>query len=175
MPKLRFRPRKWISKLKEDLQRRMQIILFASFFAADVLASAVLFRIAPLDPVCIWYPNVWVYGMGHLVSTLLVVLVIAILWWIIGNPGAWESICRTRQRRRTLYLGGLAGAAIDLTSSIDMRYIPFSDLPHIATSGSILPWLLLRAVIWTVVYAAVGLTFLQVFNLRLRSRSHPTN
>jgi len=149
----------------------MQIILFISFFAGDVLASAVLFRIAPLSPVCIGYPSLLVYGMGHLVSALLVVLAIALLWWLIGNPGAWESICRTRQRRKILYYGGLAGAGIDLISSVLMRYLAFSELPHFAILSSITLWLLLRLVIWAAGYLVVGSILLQVFRLRLRSRS----
>ena len=149
----------------------MQVVLFLSFVVGDITASIVLFRIAPFNPICIWYPSLLVYGMGHLVTSLIMVVVIGLIWCLLGNHAAWESICRTRQRRKILYYGGLAGAGIDLISSVLMRYLAFSELPHFAILSSITLWLLLRLVIWAAGYLVVGSILLQVFRLRLRSRS----
>ena len=149
----------------------MQVVLFLSFVVGDVTASIVLFRIAPFNPICIWYPSLLVYGMGHLVTSLIMVVVIGLIWCLLGNHAAWESICRTRQRGRVLYQAAFAGLAIDLCTSIAMRYIePRGDTPHYGISGNVALWLLLRAGIWTIAYAVMGYIFLLIFHLKLKSR-----
>jgi hypothetical protein len=145
----------------------MQIVLFLCFLIAEIAASAGLFRIAPLSPVCTWYPNVWIYVAGHFIASFLVVAVIAIGWWAIGNMAYWESICRTRDRRRTLFRAGLAGLGIELLASLLLHTISTLDVMQ---QGSILLWLLLRAVLWAVAYAVAGGIVLWLLKLELRSR-----
>ncbi len=149
----------------------MQVVLFVSFLVAEVAASIVLFRIAPLNPVCVLYPNVWAYTTGQLIASLLVLLAIAIGWWLVGNTAFWESICRTQQRGRVLFQAGLVGLGIDLVSSLLSGYIAsFNDGLRLLPQQNILPWLLLRAGIWAVAYSATGAVFLWVLHLDLKSR-----
>lgn len=168
----RFRPRKWLAQVRADLERRMQVVLFISFFTAEIAASVAFYRIAPGNPICIWYANVWSYGTGHLIMSFLVVLAIAAAWWFIGNPAFWGAICRTRQRGRVLLQAGLAGLGIDLASNLLARsYISsFNDGMHFGAQSSIAPWLLLRAALWATAYVAAGVGFLWILHLDLKSR-----
>jgi len=152
----------------------MQIVLFLSFFVAEIAASALLFQIAPLNPICVWYPSGWVYALGHFIPTLLVVLVTTIVWCVIGNPAFWESICRTHERSKVLLNAGLAGLGIDLIASLLAYYVASFNAGG-PGPDHILPWLLLRAGLWSVAYAAAGGAFLGVLQLDLRSRRIMSN
>jgi hypothetical protein len=149
----------------------MQVVLFISLFVAEMAASFALFRIDPMNPVCVVYPSVWAYVTGHLMTSALILLAIATGWWLAGNMAEWESICRTRQRSKVLVQAGLYGLGIDLVSSLISRYIAsLNDGPHPVAQESILPWLVLRGGLWSGAYYAMGTVFLCVLQLKLRSR-----
>jgi hypothetical protein len=104
-------------------------------------------------------------------TTFLILVVIAIGWWLMGNLAFWESICRTRQRRKILVQAGVFGLGIDLLSTLLSRFIAtFSDGPHLGPQESILPWLVLRGGLWSAAYYAMGAIFFCVLQLKLKSR-----
>jgi len=150
----------------------MQIVLFFCFAVCELTASAVVFRFAPLNPICVWYQSALVYGVEHLIATVLVVLVIAGVWAVIGNPALWESICHTRQRGWVLFYGGLTGMAIDVVSSVLCNHFsPHTHDPvYELNSGSIVPWILFRVGVWTAAYIVVAALLYALLKVEMHSR-----
>jgi len=144
-----------IKQFQVDLLRRLHLIAFLGYFAADLIASIVLFRLSSTNVICIWYPSIWVYGMEHLVSIVCLVTLIAVLWWAMGNKAYWESLCRSHNRAKVLAQAGLAGIVVDLFSSFVSRYMAQQnvDVTHLLAEGSMAPWLLLRTLLWVVTYS----------------------
>lgn len=156
MKRRRFHPSKRIVELQTETLRRLHLVVFACYFLANVTACSVIFHLAPLSAVCVWYSSALVYCVQHLIATTAVILVITLVWWLVGNPAVWEQLCKTRQPVKVMVWSGVAGMGIDTAASLLIHFYSSGDLPTLWVPHDFSQWITTRLLVWAVAYSAAG-------------------
>jgi len=154
--KRRFRPSKRIVALQTAILRHLHLIVLGCYLVAECITSPIVFHLAPFSAVCAWYQSALVYTVQHLMATVAVWLLVALVGWVIGNPAAWEQLRRSREPYRVLAWSGVAGLAADTVGSLLIRLYSAGDTPGFWVAHNFMEWIAIRLAIWAVAFALVG-------------------
>jgi len=132
---------------------KIQIYIVVCLLVSEVFASLLFFLLNPTGAISAWYPTIWHYAGEHLITAAIFWAVLIAVAWFLISPGYWRSIRRTREGQ-FIYLGFIAGAGMDLLTSMYMRFLSFraTDENRMLSHGSVPAGLATRLLIWACIY-----------------------